>query len=186
MENHTEIIHRKNRELTIACWIVWHPKEFVCHLLIAKEQFLSFFFVLITGERTHSMKVTTYAPPFLPPFFRPLENLYSFDPYISAKIMKMLYFHSYFLSKFDEMYSFDPPFWPLVAFWVNMQCWASLSETQLRTPTPWFWPYSVPSFVHQICDSIFYHQSYWYCWWFLFIQASGYCWVKLDASSLIT
>ena len=37
---------------------------------------------LLPGEGTHCMKVTTYAPPFRPPFFRPLEDLYSFDPYI--------------------------------------------------------------------------------------------------------
>ena len=36
----------------------------------------------MSREGTHSMKVTTYAPPFRPPFFRSLENLYSFDPYI--------------------------------------------------------------------------------------------------------
>ena len=35
------------------------------------------------------MKVTTYAPPFRPPFFRSLENLYSFDPYILAKMWKI-------------------------------------------------------------------------------------------------
>ena len=37
------------------------------------------------GEGTHSMKVTTYAPPFGPPFFRSMENLYKFNPYIWAK-----------------------------------------------------------------------------------------------------
>ena len=37
------------------------------------------------GGGTHYMKVTTYAPPFRPPFFRSPENLYSFDPYILAK-----------------------------------------------------------------------------------------------------
>ena len=60
------------------------------------------------GEGTHSMKVTTYAPPFRPHFFRPLENLYSFDPYIWAKMRKMSYFDSYFWSKLGEMYSFFP------------------------------------------------------------------------------
>ena len=40
------------------------------------------------GEGTHSMKVTTYAPPFRSPFFRPLKNLYNFDPYIWAKMRK--------------------------------------------------------------------------------------------------
>ena len=44
------------------------------------------------GGGTHYMKVTTYAPPFRPPFFRSLENLYSFDPYILAKMRKMSYF----------------------------------------------------------------------------------------------
>ena len=47
-------------------------------------------------EGTHYMKVTTYAPPFRPPFFRSLENLYSFDPYILAKMGKMSYFDPYF------------------------------------------------------------------------------------------
>ena len=86
------------------------------------------------GEGTHSMKVTTYAPPFRPPFFRSLENLYSFDPYFLAKMRKMSYFDPYFLSKFGKMYSFDPPFSPFVAFRVNGRCWASLSKTQPRTP----------------------------------------------------
>ena len=53
-----------------------------------------------------SPKVTTYAPPFWPPLFRSLENLYSFYPYIWAKMMKMSYFE--FLSKFVKMYNFDP------------------------------------------------------------------------------
>ena len=34
------------------------------------------------------------------------------------------------------MISFDLPFWPFAAFRVNGQCWASLFETQPRTPTP--------------------------------------------------
>ena len=87
----------------------------------------------VPGEGTHSMKVTTYAPPFRPPFFRSLENLYSFDPYFLAKMRKMSYFDPYFLSKFGKMYSFDPPFSPFVAFRVNGRCWASLSKTQPRT-----------------------------------------------------
>ena len=91
--------------------------------------------VLGGGEGgTHYMKVTTYAPPFRPPFFRSLENLYSFDPYILAKMWKMLYFDPYFSSKLGKMYSFDPPFFTLVAFRVDGQCWASLSETWLSTP----------------------------------------------------
>ena len=68
------------------------------------------------GGGTHYMKVTTYAPPFWPPFFMSLENLYCFDPYILAKMRKMSHFNPYFLSKF-------------VAFRVDGQCWASLSET---------------------------------------------------------
>ena len=56
------------------------------------------------------MKVTTYAAPFRPPFFRSLENLYSFDPYILAKMRQMSYFDPYFSSKLGKMYSFDPPF----------------------------------------------------------------------------
>ena len=46
----------------------------------------------------------------LTPFFRSLEILYSFDPYILAKMRKMLYFDPYFSSKLSKMYSFDPPF----------------------------------------------------------------------------
>ena len=76
------------------------------------------------------MKVTTYAPPFRPPFFGSLENLYSFDPYILAKMRKMSYFDPYFSSKLGKMYSFDPPFFfTLVAFRVDGRCWASLSKT---------------------------------------------------------
>ena len=56
------------------------------------------------GGGTHS---TTNAPPFRPPFFRSLENLYSFDPIILAKMRKM-YFDPYFSSKLGKMYSFDP------------------------------------------------------------------------------
>ena len=59
------------------------------------------------GGGTHYMKVTTYAPPFGPPFFKSLVNLYSFDPYILAKMRKM-YFDPYFSSKLGKMYSFDP------------------------------------------------------------------------------
>ena len=86
------------------------------------------------GGGTHYMKVTTYAPPFRPPFFKSLENLYSFDPYILAKIRKMSYFDPYFSSKLGKMYSFDPPFLTLVAFRVDGRCWASLSKTRPSTP----------------------------------------------------
>ena len=87
---------------------------------------------------THYTKVTTtYALQFRPPFFRSLENLYSFDPYIIAKIKKMSYFDPYFsLKKMGKLYSFDPPFSTLVAFWVDGRCWASLSETWPSTPPP--------------------------------------------------
>ena len=68
------------------------------------------------GRGTHYMKFTTYAPPFPPPFFRSLENLYSFDPYILAKMGKMSYFDPYFSSKLGKMYSFHPLFWPLKRF----------------------------------------------------------------------
>ena len=44
------------------------------------------------------------------PFFRSLENLYSFDPYILTKMRKkMSYFDPYFSSKLGKMYSFTPP-----------------------------------------------------------------------------
>ena len=92
------------------------------------------------GRGTHYKKVTAYAPPFRPPFFRSQENLYSFDPYIWAKMRKM-YFDPYFSSNFGKMYSFDPPpppppppFWPFVAFRVNRRCWATLSETRPSSP----------------------------------------------------
>ena len=51
-------------------------------------------------------------------------------PIFEEKNRKMSYFDPYFLAKFCEMYSFDPPFSPYVAFWVKRRCWASLSETQ--------------------------------------------------------
>ena len=79
--------------------------------------------VVVVG--THSMKVTIYAPPFRPPFFRSLATLYRFDPYILAKMRKMYfdpyilakmrkmsYFDPYFSSKLGKMYSFDPLFYP--------------------------------------------------------------------------
>ena len=58
-----------------------------------------------------------------------LEILYSFDPYILAKMRKMSYFDPYFSSKLGKMYSFDPLFFTLVAFRVDGRWWASLSET---------------------------------------------------------
>ena len=95
------------------------------------------------------MKVTTYAPPFRPPFFRSLENLYSFDPYILAKMRKKSYFDPYFSSKLGKMYSFDPPFFTLVAFRVDGRCWASLSETEPSTPPPPGWiPAWIRSNIH--------------------------------------
>ena len=60
------------------------------------------------GGCTHSMKVTIYAPPFRPLFFRSLENLYSLDPYILAKMRKMSYFDPYILAKMRKMSYFDP------------------------------------------------------------------------------
>ena len=86
------------------------------------------------GGATHSTKVTTYAPPFRPPFFRCLENLYSFDPYILAKMRKMSYFDPYFSSKLGKMYSFDPPVVTLVAFRVYERWGAPLSEIWPSTP----------------------------------------------------
>ena len=84
---------------------------------------------------THYMKVTTYAPPFRPPFFGSLENLYSFYPYILTKMRKM-YFDPYFSSKLGKMYSFDSLFFTLVAFRVSRRCWASLSQTWPSIPPP--------------------------------------------------
>ena len=48
------------------------------------------------------MKVTTYAPPFRPPFFRSLEHLYSFDTYILAKMGKNVVFRPLFLIKIRQ------------------------------------------------------------------------------------
>ena len=54
------------------------------------------------GRGTHYMKVTTYAPPFRPPFFRSLENLYSFDPYILEKNGGNVVFRPLFLIKIRQ------------------------------------------------------------------------------------
>ena len=88
----------------------------------------------IVGSGSPVIEVTAYAPPFWPPFFRSLENLYSFDPYILATMRKMSYFDPYFSSKLSKMYSFNPPFLTLVAFRVEGRCWASLSKTWPSTP----------------------------------------------------
>ena len=70
----------------------------------------------------------------LTPFFRSLENLYSFDPCVLPKMKKMSYFDPYFSSKLGKMYSFALPFFTPVAFRVGGQCWTSLSETWPITP----------------------------------------------------
>ena len=86
---------------------------------------------MLPGEGTHSMEVTTYAPPFRPPYFRSLENLYSFDPSFWAKMRKMSYFDPYFLSKFGKMYSFDPPFLPLC----SISCHQAVLSIPIQNPT---------------------------------------------------
>ena len=88
------------------------------------------------GGGTHSMKVTIYAPPFRSPFSRSLGNLYSFDPYILAKMRKRSYFDPYLSSKLSKMYSFDPLYLTLVAFRVDGRWEASLSETWPSIPPP--------------------------------------------------
>ena len=72
------------------------------------------------------------------PFYRSLENLYSFDPYIWGRIRKMSYFDPYFLAKYGKMYCFDPPFSSFVAFRDKQCCRASLTKTQPteRPPPP--------------------------------------------------
>ena len=115
---------------TIEFWSVF------CKNMIDTRSIISVPQLLTWRGGTHSMKVTTYAPPFWPPFFRSLENLYSFNPYILAKMGKMSYFDPYFSSKLGKMYSFDPPFFTLVAFRVDGRRWACLSETWPRTITP--------------------------------------------------
>ena len=96
---------------------------------------------IVPGEGAHYMKVITYALPTTtpthPPFLRFLESLYSFDPYIWAKMQKISYFKLHFLSKIGEMYILTSPFLYFVAFWVNGRFWASLSITQPCTTTPW-------------------------------------------------
>ena len=82
------------------------------------------------------MKVTTYAPPFRPPFFRSLENLYSFHPFILTKMRKLSYFDPCFSSKLGKMYSFNPLFFTLVVFRVDGRWWTSLSEIWPSTPPP--------------------------------------------------
>ena len=77
-----------------------------------------------------------HMPAISTPFFRSLGNLYSFDPYLLAKMRKMSYLDPYFSSKLSKMYSFDPPFFysTLVAFRVDGRWWASLSETWPSAP----------------------------------------------------
>ena len=89
------------------------------------------------GEGTHSMKVTTYAPPFGPPFFRSMENLYSFNPYIWAKIItmaglwKVIYVCSFpFMEKIN--------FW-LGAGWVGCYLQRSLSAQVNGGGVGWGW-----------------------------------------------
>ena len=52
--------------------------------------------VLGPGEDTHYMKVTTYAPSFPTSFSGSLENLFSFDSYIRAKMKKNVIFWPFF------------------------------------------------------------------------------------------
>ena len=125
--------------------VFWASLLYSCGLLDCSDAIIR---AILPGGATHSTKVTTYAPPFRPPFFRSLENLYGFDPYILAKIRKMSYFDPYILakirkvsyfdpyfsSKLGKMYSFDPPFLTPVAFRVDGRWGAPLSETGPSTP----------------------------------------------------
>ena len=71
------------------------------------------------------------------PSFSALENLYSFDHYILAKMRKMLYSHPYFSSKLDKMYSFDPPFYPCsISSRRAMLSIPIRNLTEYPTPTP--------------------------------------------------
>ena len=83
------------------------------------------------------MKVTTYVPPFRPPFFRSLENFYSFGPYIWFKKNREMYFDPYFSSKFGEMYSPPPPF----SFTL---CSVSSQWTALSIQNPTEYPHTSP------------------------------------------
>ena len=122
----------------IEAWTKWPPCCRQHFQIFKKKKKFSLY------EGTHSMKVTIYAPPFQPPFFRSLENLYSFDPYILAKMWKMSYFDPYILAKIRKMSYFDPYFssklgkiyistppffFTLLAFRVDGRWGASLSET---------------------------------------------------------
>ena len=69
--------------------------------------------------------------PHPPPIFRSVGSLYRFDPNIWAK-MSIMHFDPC-LSNFAKCIV-STPFWPFVAIWVNGRCWASVSETQARTP----------------------------------------------------
>ena len=68
-----------------------NPQQKCMCLNVLEVQWFSSHWPGVDGG-THSMKDTAYAPPFRPPLFRFLENLYSFNLYILAKMRKMSYF----------------------------------------------------------------------------------------------
>ena len=71
------------------------------------------------------------------PFFRSLENSYSFDPYILAKMRKMSYFDPYFSSKLGKMYSLDP----------QLRSWSSSYSALAIWKISW-------RFDHDLCDQV--------------------------------
>ena len=103
---------------------------------------------------THSMKVTTYAPPFRSPFLMSLENLYSFDTYILAKMRKMSYFDPYLSSKLGKMYSFDPPFWPLK----RVSSRRAVRSIPIRNLTEYIPPILTPIFITCFAFSVTSHS----------------------------
>ena len=84
------------------------------------------------------MQVTTYTPPFRPPFSGLLENLDNFDPYIWAKRGKYRISAHIFCQNLAKCIVSIPclALCNILAFRVNGLCWASLPETQPRTTPP--------------------------------------------------
>ena len=105
---------------------------------------------------------------FRHPLFRSLENLYSFDRYISAKVRKMLTL--LFLSKFWQMYSFDtpPPFFDPLHHFESMGSAEHPIPNQMRTPLLNIGCFQKPASQPIKCASWEYHRMHVWC-------KFGYC-----------